>query len=727
MFFIVMAVGVSVAIVALLVIGLKRRTLAPRPTATSSSREPFRRDIAPVRDSEAPSTRLDGTRPSFAPPPIADTVRPHSETFRAGDPTETEHEPASSKATPTTDNAEAEKSKVSVIAAVSAATATEEFSPLPKVEKDSTTSSGRNVEAPTELVTASVPIAEEAVHAEIVDISDGHSDAESLEQPAHQSVTAVEDAAAGNRLAFSEDRAEGAEVTEDGADVVAIVTVEQPEQDSVTAGENAAVRTDVGFSDERGDVAPSSILDHAAQHSSPTVTNGPAGTDATASGPSQTDVEDFQVGPRRYNVPTSNYRRLPGLVRKKSTRKSLVTSLRAEIRLLESSGFYSVTVLLRRGVSLPSQMRATSNYGDQVELVPLTEEWYCDLDLRNLAEVLSDGLELRARVNGSKVAWVLGGREVYVLGPRSDMSGWISMPRLVIGQTHSLLCHESSRDGVARLLRDCGTERFNEIRGHGIPDRWLLFTQVRPTRHLVGNGDFQHIAPNPDIDIQLTGGIRIDRNTWLAGHAPTIHVFGAIDGLQFFVDGEVASVTSERVLTAREIHSIGKHLIAGPGISVVYSIAEASEDVFDAWPAFTFGSRAICGSLVLQDRRPILGIRVSRNHPVLIGSNPGEIYLCREDERVGDSYFVSPPFQPLLAIPRSPLLCDKRNSSVFVFETSSVPSLQRPVINAREKIWLAYLSDCAHKNLACLPDTESCRAKWKQIRRAAKAMRKRSR
>src|SRR5436853_6387304 len=67
-----------------------------------------------------------------------------------------------------------------------------------------------------------------------------------------------------------------------------------------------------------------------------------------------------------------------------------------------------------------------------------------------LGHLLRQGIEWAGPLSvGQQARWSLSGREIYVLARHSELSGFVSTPRLTLGEEHVVLCV---------------TERLSEVR-----------------------------------------------------------------------------------------------------------------------------------------------------------------------------------------------------------------------------------------------------------------------
>ena len=129
---------------------------------------------------------------------------------------------------------------------------------------------------------------------------------------------------------------------------------------------------------------------------------------------------------------------------------------------------------------------------------------------------------------GRSFRWVLSGREIYVLGHHSDLAGFVSTAKVLLGEPHVVLCTADQHLGRQ-------TCRFGERQPvpvtlgseSGIPAGWVGLQGVIPRIAIssAAESDILNVLrPDADCQIVLEGGIRIARSSWLLGHPPKIRL-----------------------------------------------------------------------------------------------------------------------------------------------------------------------------------------------------------
>src|SRR6185295_10030573 len=99
---------------------------------------------------------------------------------------------------------------------------------------------------------------------------------------------------------------------------------------------------------------------------------------------------------------------------------------------------------------------------------------------------------------------------------RDDLSGFVSVPRLILGAQHVVICREDVLQRVLAVLREsCGIIPTTFGESDGLPSDWVGIGPVVPTVPLPASeaGDIlDALRPDPAIVIALEGGIRLQHN-----------------------------------------------------------------------------------------------------------------------------------------------------------------------------------------------------------------------
>ena len=370
-----------------------------------------------------------------------------------------------------------------------------------------------------------------------------------------------------------------------------------------------------------------------------------------------------------------------------------------ELRILfQRDGYCKVSLLPRRPQGSPEECTVSSKDGS-VELISLEAEWYQDVVPKNFGALLKTGLMWTDDATNQQ--WQLAGRDIFVFAVGTVHRGFVTCPRLVLGREHVILCVTSRIGEVERILKDARSDSWVErAEKDGAPPGWTvlsgpdgagrirgLVTRVPVPHH--GGGDILDVLkPLPEVEIILEDGVCLGHNSWMAGQPPVIRIYGVSEHTEkVLIDGQDAA-RLEQGYVAPGWDEPGTHEVWCGGATSKYTILDV--DVRRSpWAAYSFPSlihpdmhAGICGPLVriFADGSPSLShtfrepIDISPGNPVLIGSSPGEVFIAsRRDDIRGAHSFVSPPFEPVWALPAQPLHCDKSWNRVLLIGRATAP------------------------------------------------------
>jgi hypothetical protein len=434
-------------------------------------------------------------------------------------------------------------------------------------------------------------------------------------------------------------------------------------------------------------------------------------------------------------------------------------ALSIDVRLVfENAGFCRVSLLPRRDPGMPGECSVLGS-GDPPEFLALQEEWYEDVVLPDAGRLLREGVEWAAALSvGQQARWSLSGREIYVLGRHSELNGFVSAPRLILGEEHVVLCIAERLSEVHAAIALTGSLEPTLLNfDSGIPAGWAGLRGVIPRTPIAPSptGDIlDALRPLAEVKIALEGGIRIDRQTWLNGFPPGVRLRGDTSTIgAVTIDGHDATLGADGCYTVPGWDSPGEHSVWCTSGSRTYGIRGGAED-WEPWDAYTWSlgevgadgtqSRpAICGVLVRPPRAARSdgrAIVVPASNPVLIGAGPGEIEVCtlRSDVRAG-LCIGFPWFEPIWAIPADAPHCDKRTARVLligspepVAEGEQQPSARPGERRARfHRVrtrgaypWCEAILTAGRKGLQTEPSRAEIADLWKAYKRSAKALRR---
>ncbi len=462
-------------------------------------------------------------------------------------------------------------------------------------------------------------------------------------------------------------------------------------------------------------------------------------------------------GPRQYRptprVPPGSRRPVPSTNESEARDRALPIEVRF---VFERAGFCRVSLLPRRAPEMPVAFAVTGS-GNPSELLALQDEWYQDIVLPNLEHFLRNGIEWTGSLpEGRSIRLSLSGHELYVLAPHPELNGFVSAPRLVLGEEHVVLCVVERLLDVRTAIALTGSPDPVLLNSDsGVPPGWAGLRGVLPRRPIAPSPDgniLDALRPLAEVEIALEGGIRIERQAWLSGFPPSIRIRGDASTIDVVtIDGHDATLSPDGDYVSPGWDSPGEHSVWCTSDSRTYAIRSGVEK-WESWDAYiwslgetgagsTQSHPAICGVLVHPPRVARSGSRAivaTASNSVLIGAGPGEIEICkpRSDLRIG--LFVGFPwFDPIWAIPADALHCDKRSAKVQLIgppkqvaegakqaSTRLGGRVHRPLVrNRSHQAWCTAILTAGSKGLLTEPSQTEIADLWKAYKRRAKALR----
>ena len=442
----------------------------------------------------------------------------------------------------------------------------------------------------------------------------------------------------------------------------------------------------------------------------------------------------------------------------KTTSREPTTDSRARTALLDVRALFdrhgtcSIALLPRKPEGWPTTARIST--GSEVrDIEQLQEGWYEEVKPADIETVLLNGAVWRELTERRE--WLLSGREVFVLAAHPELRGFLSCARLETGRRHVVLFRSSRAREIETALNEAGSVAFT-VAADGVPPGWTALRDVVPNRAVPRNDDadiLNILRPLPEIDIQLEGGVPVDRSSWLFGRPPTIRVYGPNEQLtDVLIDGQHAQPDPSNAFSVPGVTEIGDHEIWCSGVTRRFSIVTRPLRS-TVWDAHRFTSRdsrhafSVCGPLVQGTDESIsseiapekdLGppvFLVAATHPVLIGANPGEIQIVTsptESWRIPGMASVA--FKPVWGLPLSPLLADKRRASIRYLGPGDVDSQSNvcepaEISQPRKAVerWCSYVLDTSRKGLPLERASPELTALWREHRRRARDLRRRYR
>jgi hypothetical protein len=372
--------------------------------------------------------------------------------------------------------------------------------------------------------------------------------------------------------------------------------------------------------------------------------------------------------------------------------------------------------------------------GGKFHFSDLRDNFYEPVAPLNVGNALLQGVEWRGRGGARRWRWVLSGRELYIFarGDEIGLHGFVSTSRLSLHGCHQILTTVRQRDQVLSALAkaECAPSEILDENTSGIPQGWLLFRDVTPTRAIPRRDDDTipyALCPLHDIAPHFVGGIRLKRRTWLHGFPPRIRFTGEITaGNQIMIDGHAAEIAADGAFESPNWDAPGPHRILYGDKTVEYELRRMEEQ-WDVWRAHNFGNgAAICGARIYAS--DLYQARVSARNTLLIGARPGEIlrYRTHRDMR-SNVVIIFAPFVPVWALPAIPLQADKRSARIEILNTLE-PSLsveggcdERITVSALRE-WIAAINDAGRKQLPMVNASEEISILWRRYRDVAKQL-----
>ncbi|MGH8587911.1 MAG: hypothetical protein ACREXX_00815 [Gammaproteobacteria bacterium] len=386
---------------------------------------------------------------------------------------------------------------------------------------------------------------------------------------------------------------------------------------------------------------------------------------------------------------------------------------------------------------MPAQLVVAGTLGELL-LDQMTDEFFSDVVSNDSARTLREGVNMRGKAASHRnFRWVMGGRELYVLAAGDDygLGGWVSVPRLLLGEKHQVLATTAYEDEVWKSLESAGCDppEVWDDSVPGVPKGWRLFRDVTPTRAVPARDEedvMNALCPLADVAPHLTGGIRLEGRTWLLGYPPRVRFTGEPgDDFRVMIDGQDAQLADNGAFEVPGWDSVGEHRLWFGGQSVTYTL-RTMEESWDRWAAHDFGTgAAICGASTYPvDNQRWHQVRVTRTNPWILGSRPGELYRCCAPRDVRcDTFVALVPFAPVWALPADPIHSNKHSARVLLLQPAE------PVYFAETKIgnraarravgaWIAVINDAGRKHLQVDPDGTNSSALWRDYRAVAKQL-----
>lgn len=452
--------------------------------------------------------------------------------------------------------------------------------------------------------------------------------------------------------------------------------------------------------------------------------------ESEAAGVEAEEGTEDESAPARYRAPGLG----PGKAqRRKSARPGATNQnnvLEMRIRAIsDRHGFCRFQVVGRRPDGAPEELEARGGRRTVV-LSEVADDWYQVGDLNDLPSVMERGCKFSASyVEGEEITWELRGRDLYVLAELHGLFGFVSTPRLSIGEKQIVICRKGRAAEVQAIMAGAGCDGL-QVYGedHGAPAGWVFFRPVNPCRSIPqapGDDILNVIRPIPDVEVRLEGGLWLRNSCWIVGYPPRVRVVGEMPpGTEATIDGEKATEREQGIYVTGSSERVGSHIVWCAGKSARYEICEWDVH-WEEWQADGF-ARCVFGAAVAQSGNACETlVNVPTSNPVLIGANPGEVFRC--DARTGKQWSGLVPFPVCWALPEDALHCDRSVRRVLlVTPIPPVPAKAPTHWNKRQRasalLWCQAIRDCQQKRLALMPADEASEDLWREYKGEARAV-----
>lgn len=410
--------------------------------------------------------------------------------------------------------------------------------------------------------------------------------------------------------------------------------------------------------------------------------------------------------------------------------------LRLQLGFDRNGAVRMLTLVAPRRAGMPEELEIRQPQGD-IQLIALSEDRYDPVRIGDRPAILKEGVDWRGGGNSGQWRWRLGGRDLFVLvsGDVGGVYPFGSAARLQLNARHVVLAASELRDDVIGALTAAGCRAIPETAEGttGVPAGWLLFRDVVPTR-TVPMRDEAHIlnalCPLSEIQPHFEGGIRLERNVWLAGFPPRIKFTGALGaGFRAMIDGQPASVAADGGYEAPGWDTPGDHLLWFEDRTDTYRLRTITED-WPTWCAHDLENGAmVCGARTrLISDGAAEQVRVLASNPLLLGACPGEVFrVAVRNANQSSTITTFCPFRPVWALPFDPPHADKRAIRICALvdlepiSLNAVKKSDRPS-PAAVVTWISAIRQAGGKGLKLDCESDQVKERWERYRRTARQL-----
>jgi hypothetical protein len=404
----------------------------------------------------------------------------------------------------------------------------------------------------------------------------------------------------------------------------------------------------------------------------------------------------------------------------------------------------TLALVPHRREGMPNHIDVTTVNGC-LQLSEWSTDCYQPVAMVEFPSSLSDGLVWQARDGAQRWRWELTKREIYVLaaGEEFGLHGFVTRrkdQRLWLNTRHVVLAKESLRDQIHAALAEagCAQTEVHDRTTPGVPSGWILFREVIPTRSVQMDderGILNVLCPAHEIEPQFVGGIRLERNLWLAGFPPRIRFVGELgNDFVVLIDEQQAHVASDGAFEAPGWDAEGEHRLWFCDRAETYVIRTMKEE-WESWHAHDFCTgAAICGASTQRiDGGRWRQVRIPAANPLLVGARLGEIFTfqSRHDIR-SETILAMVPFAPVWALPIDPVHADKRSARLVLLDSLEPMSADgysngNRRVTAPVRLWVSVVNNAGRKQLALSVEGNEANGLWRRYLAVAKQLRRKMR
>jgi hypothetical protein len=412
------------------------------------------------------------------------------------------------------------------------------------------------------------------------------------------------------------------------------------------------------------------------------------------------------------------------------------------VRLLfQRNGHFSLGLLPQRGADSPEEIELGTE-GNRRTIAAIHDAWYEDIYPEEISAVLVDGISWEGRIESEFLGyWTLSGRDLYVLAPR-ELRGFTQTARLKIGREHIVLCRNSILVFVEPILNRIGCAGFVKIdESHGAPSGWTVIRGMSSERRFIqgivptnvvsvetGPEILSILQPEPDLEINLDGGIYLQQATWLNGFPPNIYVSGDMNPeVEVFIDGERAILGDDNSFKIQGYDTVGEHVISIPiaNTSKTYRIKEGKER-WTPWDAHGLSRVNLCGPLVLAaegSARP-RSILVPSSNSVILGAMPGDIAYCPRIR--GPRLVGCVTFDAVWALPYDAFGCCRETTRILLLSARRLARTKHRHFTVKKNSsvisWCSAILNASRKGLLVDASNSHAPILWKEYKTHARGL-----